>query len=194
MPPSPVPREAWLRLRPPRSWRAGVIKIQPNRRWRSLTWPRPFPDFSTAPAALIPTLQVVTLSCFSETTGSAFLETCLGCATDPLVRAVFRELLGDDVDHARLGWAHLHSQRLTTENRVALADWIARIAHANLRSWRRRPQFASSPTFTTRGCPSWETIDLAVIGAMRTLIFPGFERAGYQLHAVRTWFEDLLRQ
>jgi hypothetical protein len=150
----------------------------------------PFPDFSSARPELIPTLYVVTLSCFSETTGSAFLEACLREAGDPMVRALLRELLTDDIDHARIGWAHLHSRRLSDDCRVALADWIAPITRANLATWRRRPAVPPSAALAMRGCPAWEVVDRAVLVAIRDLIFPGFERAGYRLEPVRTWFEE----
>jgi hypothetical protein len=49
----------------------------------------------------------VALSCVTETLSTAFLLQLRARAVDEAVRSTVREILRDEVDHARLGWAHL---------------------------------------------------------------------------------------
>jgi hypothetical protein len=123
----------------------------------------------------------------NETTGSAYLECSLAVTTAPLARAALRQLLSDEIDHARLGWAHLASPRLPFPIRAAVAPWIQPMMAANLRQWRDRASLTPSETLTAHGCPPWALVDAAVLGAMRDLIVPGFARFGYDMRPVAEW-------
>ena len=69
--------------------------------------PSPMPQLARAPLALRPTLHTLAMGCINETIASAWLEASLRDATLPLARRVIRELIADDIHHARMGWAHL---------------------------------------------------------------------------------------
>ena len=43
----------------------------------------------------------------NETTAGVFLEVCLAHAEGALAKAALSELLSDEIDHGRIGWAHL---------------------------------------------------------------------------------------
>lgn len=55
--------------------------------------------------------EVVATCCITETESMGFLTTLLGCVRDARRRRILRELAEDEVRHARLGWAHLASER-----------------------------------------------------------------------------------
>jgi hypothetical protein len=55
--------------------------------------------------------EVVAVCCISETMNTALLGRCLEVAKEPDIRATLRDLLKDEVRHARLGWAHLAAER-----------------------------------------------------------------------------------
>src|SRR5215472_7573582 len=80
---------------------------------RDVAWPPPgraaMPELAKAPKELRPTLHTVAMGCVNETIASAWLDESLRPATSPLARAALRELIADDIHHARLGWAHLAS-------------------------------------------------------------------------------------
>ena len=72
--------------------------------------PHPAPS-AVAPAGLAEedavTYELVAACCVTESVSVAVLTALLSAASDPSLRAVLRELAGDEVAHARLGWAHL---------------------------------------------------------------------------------------
>jgi hypothetical protein len=139
------------------------------------------PTYDGAGDELRHTLHVAAQCCLNETTASAFLERCLRDTTDAPARALLRELLSDEVDHARLGWAHLASPRLPTETRQAVASWLPRMIATNARMWGRRPAIAITPAHAAYGVPTWETVDDVVADAFDELIVPGFAHVGIAL-------------
>src|SRR6187549_3757467 len=62
------------------------------------------PEHRGAPAELVSTLHVLGHCAMNETFASAFLEASVGMTDAPLGRAALRELLSDEIDHARIGW------------------------------------------------------------------------------------------
>ena len=141
--------------------------------------PRPLdlPRYDGADEALRHTLHVVGQCCLNETTASAFLERCLKLATDEPVRAPLRALLADEVDHARLGWAHLASPRLSAQTRAAVAGWLPRMVATNRRMWHK-PELPVAPVYAAHGLPSTAEVDAAVEAALADLIVPGLRHVG----------------
>jgi hypothetical protein len=52
-------------------------------------------------------LHVVEMCCLNETFTGVYLTESLARATDPTMRAAIESLLEDEIDHGRVGWAHL---------------------------------------------------------------------------------------
>lgn len=150
--------------------------------------PRPgqLPRYDGASEELRASLLVVAQCCLNETTASAFLERCLHATTAPLVRATFRELLSDEVDHARLGWAHLASPRLSSETRAQIAAWLPSLVAANLRAWHARPDVPTAPVYAVHGVLPLATTNAAVDAAVDDLILPGLRHVGIEV-ATSSW-------
>jgi hypothetical protein len=55
--------------------------------------------------------EVVAVCCVSETMNVALMTRCMEVVKDQEIRATLHELLKDEVQHARLGWAHLAAER-----------------------------------------------------------------------------------
>jgi hypothetical protein len=51
--------------------------------------------------------SMVEVSSIGETLAAAFIGACRSAAKDPVARALFSELLADEVHHARIGWYYL---------------------------------------------------------------------------------------
>lgn len=81
----------------------------------------------------------------NETLATVWLEQSLAASATPL--SIFANLayLRDEIDHARLGWAHLASEALDADLREALASCIPRLLAANLPLWRTPDPFIRSP-------------------------------------------------
>jgi hypothetical protein len=118
----------------------------------------------------------------NETTASAFLEACLQCATGSLARAACRELLSDEIDHARIGWGFLETVR--PELRTKMVPWLLPIIRANFQIWRERQQ---KDTLAAHGAPPMQLIDAALVAAVRDLIVPGLARLQLPVEPIQIW-------
>jgi hypothetical protein len=126
----------------------------------------------------------------NETTASAFLEACLTHARGGVARAALRELLSDEIDHGRIGWAHLAS--LSASVRAELSPWLLPMAFLNLRTWRE--QSPDDPrhrdVWTLHGVLPASVTHAALVDALRTLIVPGFKDLGFHTRAVEAWLDE----
>jgi hypothetical protein len=147
------------------------------------------PEHRGAPARLVPTLHVLGHCAMNETFASAFLEASLGLAEAPLARAALRALLSDEIDHARIGWAHLAA--LTQRQRAELTPWLDSLVYANLKMWRdARRAAVTDPALHRHGAPPAQAIERALLGAVRELIIPGLARFGLPTRALEIWLAD----
>ena len=144
------------------------------------------PRLEGATPELRHTLHVVGQCSLNETTASAFLEACLLAARAELAQAALRELLSDEIDHARIGWIHLASVR--AEVRARVGRLLLPMAQANLKMWRSYPRaYGESETLAAHGAPSASVIEDALVGAMRDLVIPGFAMLGIATAQVEAW-------
>lgn len=143
-----------------------------------------------ASPALRDTLFVVGQCVFNETTASAFLETCLKHAEGALARAALQELLSDEIDHGRIGWAHLAS--LDESQRAALAPWLLPMAFLNLRQWRVESGYdpAHSEALTRHGSPASSVLHAALVDALSSLIVPGLLQLGLEIEPLKCWLDQ----
>jgi hypothetical protein len=151
--------------------------------------PVPLPPHGTAPDELRPTLHIAAMCCINETLASAWLETCRADATVPLARAALRELLADDVDHARIGWAHLASSMVTPAVRSKIAGWLPRLLEASMLPWlvgAGEPGYAGFPA---HGVPSSATTRDVVKTTARDVVLVGFEQLGVDTSSAHEWMQ-----
>lgn len=147
------------------------------------------PEHPGAEGELLHTLHVLGHCAMNETFASAFLETSLEFTQAPLARVAIQELLSDEIDHARLGWAHLAS--LDEARRRAVARWIPSMLRANLRMWRSSPRpYSSDPVVYRHGAPPAHAVEAALRGAIADLMVPGLEHFGLPTATIRAWLAD----
>jgi hypothetical protein len=120
----------------------------------------------------------VALSCVTETLATALLLELRRRATDADVRATLNEILRDEVDHARLGWAHLAAVSRTGDPGW-LAPHVPGMLHAALGG--QVPQgetSATEPDLSGYGLlPRARVLDV-VRAVSADVLFPGLERFG----------------
>jgi hypothetical protein len=135
-------------------------------------------------------LFIVGQCVLNETTAGAFLEVCLSHARGSLAAAALRELLSDEIDHGRVGWAYLAS--LDERQRAGISTWLLPMAFLNLREWRREspedPEY--SPALCWHGAPPASVIHRALVDALESLIVPGLRELGMATTALQTWLAD----
>jgi hypothetical protein len=148
--------------------------------------PVPMPGLKGAPDELRPTLHVLAMGCVNETIASAWLEASLKDAVSPLVRAALRELIADDIHHARLGWAHLASRFVSRERRLELGAWLPGLLEAAALPWTRTRE-DTDEGFPREGVPSRRaTLDI-VKKTVRGVILPGFDALGVPVSRADEW-------
>jgi hypothetical protein len=124
----------------------------------------------------------------NETFASAVLESALASTTGALAKAALRELLSDEIDHARIGWGFLAS--LDVETRAAITPWLPALLRANIREWRTADRgYPSDPTLVAQGALSQELLEGALLGALRELILPGLRHLGIATGELDAWVE-----
>jgi len=133
-------------------------------------------------------LYVVGQCALNETFASAYLTAAREECTSPLGRAALRELLADEIDHARVGWAYLMSA--SAELRVSLSDWILPLTVCNLREWQEvatQSEGHSTGELAAHGVPRAEAIREALEEAVSGVLLPGFAHVGLDTRAMERW-------
>lgn len=160
---------------------------------RPIPWPPPgpvpMPSHARAPDALRPTLRATAMGCINETIACAWLEASLKDATSPLARAAIRELMADDVHHARLGWAHLASSRVTPQIRAQVAAWLPRLLRTAALPWVKKAE-GYGEGLPAHGHPSSHTTRAVVVQTLAEVVLPGLDRLGVATGPARAWIEE----
>jgi hypothetical protein len=149
-------------------YRGGEV---PFPRPRAVAKPAPTPS----QARLAATLHVVQNCCFNESVAMVFLRTCLDQAEHELVRLALRELMREEVDHSRIGWAHLSSAAVTDEERRAVARAVPGFSDDMRTLW-----LGGKPAEVPRGhgVLARQELEQVVEEALAELILPGLEHCG----------------
>jgi hypothetical protein len=130
-------------------------------------------------------LYVIGQCVFNETLASAYLSASLDAAGHPLARSALRELLSDEIDHARIGWAYLGA--LPKDLHRDVVDWLPALAIANLREWRKLTLPTANTSLERHGFLQKDRIEEALLHAMRDLIVPGIAHVGFGSVALERW-------
>lgn len=142
-------------------------------------FPRPRQVEKPAPtpsqARLAATLHVVQNCCFNESVAMVFLRTCLDQAEHELVRLALRELMREEVDHSRVGWAHLSSVAVTEADRDGVARAVPRFIDDMRQLWLTDP---GPPVPPGHGVLDPPELARVVEEALDELILPGLEHCG----------------
>lgn len=144
------------------------------------------PKHPGAPEHLLPSLHVLGHCVMNETFASAFLEAASLTTTGAVTRAALRELLSDEIDHARIGWAYLASA--PGQLRRELQPWLLDVARGNLRMWRQTPRaYPTNPRIIEQGAPSAEQVETALRAGLHDLIVPGLKHVGFEVGELEQW-------
>jgi hypothetical protein len=124
-----------------------------------------------------------------ETLAAALLLACRKRARDPVARALFRSLLGDEVVHARFGWYYLHwrAPQWTRAERQVIADRLGEfVADIEQSLWfgRDAPE-AARASADALGVLDSETQRGVVKEVMEEEIVPALDAVG--LGASHAW-------
>jgi hypothetical protein len=147
----------------------------------------PFPRLTSAPVELRPTLHAIGLCCINESIATVWLGQCLAYGSAPLVRAATRIHVADEVSHARAGWAHLASLRISKTEKRELAKWILPLLRANVAQWLEAGPTLDVPA---HGLPPQAVHHDLVFSVVRGVILPGFAHVGLDVPEALAWASE----
>lgn len=127
-------------------------------------------------------------SAVNETLAVTYLAACLADAESDAVRRVLKELLSDEVRHARIGWAVLGSPKLSSHDRDAIASFMPALLELCVGTWLADNE-TDYPDDVPRGhgCIGHSSISLAVDEALQDVILPGLGHVGIDATSARRW-------
>jgi hypothetical protein len=146
------------------------------------------PTFGNCPPALNRLLGLVLHSCVSETMAAVCLRNGLALCRSPTARAATRQLLQDDLNHARLGWAHLASAHVDVDSKRHVGSALPTLLRLGHESWLNEPRPADgNPAHGVLGRSGFR--DLART-ALAEIVLPGLEHVGIDTRAGRDWLAE----
>jgi hypothetical protein len=154
------------------------------------------PAPEVAPARLSPerriTYELVAFCCLTESINATLLTRSFAVATEPDSRVAMREILADEVQHARLGWAHLAQ----SNDRAWVSEHFTTMLEATVPEELRDPRIQSDPSPALRAHGVFARAELReiLIECVDGVITPGFSLLGVDAEPIRTWMTNNVRQ
>ncbi|HEX9296426.1 MAG TPA: ferritin-like domain-containing protein [Polyangiaceae bacterium] len=135
--------------------------------------------------------EVVALSCVTETLSAALLGAMVDKAEDVWVKATVHRILRDEIDHGRLGWAHLSLEFARGYGRF-LGDYLPAMLEGTVDDELFRDDEDDE---TLAGLGALCRMDRRTLftGTMREIVFPGLERFGVDTSAGAQWLGEKLQ-
>ncbi|OJY25737.1 MAG: hypothetical protein BGO98_34525 [Myxococcales bacterium 68-20] len=130
-----------------------------------------------------PVVHAIANCAISETIASAFLSRSLDEAQSALSHAVVRELLEDEVDHSRIGWALLAG--MDKGEQRALTAVLPQIVRIVRNLWLDAAEKTGDDLPRGHGCLRGTDLLTVVDDAFRELVIPGLSYAGIDPTSVR---------
>ncbi len=137
--------------------------------------------------------EVVAMSCITETLSTALLGELRDATPEGRVREVLSEILKDEVQHARLGWAHLASERSRGPGRF-LAEALPRMLEdtASSEVFQVGEPDAADVAEALRGMGALPRTErrARLAETLEQVVFPGLESLGVDASGGRAWLAE----
>ncbi len=112
------------------------------------------PSFGFDDPVMENAVLVASMCCINESIACVWLEACLRVASAPIAVAANRLHLREEVNHARLGWAHLASYAVPEHVRRDIGGIVAALVRANRPLWDEPPSQVPVEGVAEHGCLS----------------------------------------
>ena len=132
--------------------------------------------------------EVVAACCITETESTSVLTTLLHSARGGRMQRILRELLRDEVNHSRVGWAHLAHERSHGDVRF-LDPLIPAMLEGSVapRLFEVAPPELESPELLACGVLPHSMKRSVFIQTLLEVVFPGLESLGVHTGPAREW-------
>jgi hypothetical protein len=165
-------------------------------RGSAIMWPgpqhAPLPMFVPAGGALRAALLITTLCCINETLACSVLEAQMMVGKSPLAKAAYQSILADEIDHGRMGWAHLASRHVGADIRNEIGNWLPFMLEDRFRELFQ-PGPLPAHNCQEHGFLSRHERQLVIRDGLRDVVFPGFRHIGVDPSKGDAWLEDAFR-
>jgi hypothetical protein len=132
-------------------------------------------------------LFVVLQSCINEGVATGYLQRCLDEASTPVARAAVRDILSDEVHHARLGWSQLASGKMPSSVRADIAEALPTLLRMVAEAWTSPVPDSPPPPPDGHGVVAMSALPEVVRTTYAELILPGFDAVGVDTAPARRW-------
>jgi hypothetical protein len=137
--------------------------------------------------------ELVAMSCITETLSTALLIEMRAQARDRAVISVVHEVLQDEVQHARLGWAHLAASASSSSlDRLSelLPRMLAETVHEEI--FTTEPGTTNAALASLGGLSRTDRCTIFVT-TVREVVLPGLRHHGVDTRPADRWLEARLR-
>jgi hypothetical protein len=156
--------------------------------------PAPPPAFPVCSPRVQRALFAALHSAVNETLAVTYLSACLADAQSEAPRRVLKQLLSDEVRHARIGWAVLASPRLSSQDRDAIASFMPALLDLCVGTWLADNEAEYPDELATgHGCITHTSIARTIDAALDDVILPGLEHVGIDARAAQLWRRETRR-
>jgi len=131
-----------------------------------------------APGPMLSALHLVAMSCLNESIACVRLAEALKLTRVDVVKDALHQILRDEVQHARAGWAHLAGQHVTVEMKAAIGRFVPHLISASLRGLIEENDSIPSEHFAAFGLPHLDLAREHAQKAVFDVVLPGFVRLG----------------
>jgi hypothetical protein len=155
----------------------------------------PFPEHSPVVEApplsgrpdhqLAGVLYVVMQSCINEGVATVYLQRSLAEATFVLARAAVRDILEDEIRHARFGWSLLAGETMRGPWRAGVGEALPTLLERVADAWISLYDAELAPVPAGHGTIDGDAMREVVRDAYEDLILPGFDRVGVDTRPAR---------
>lgn len=138
--------------------------------------PAALPEFGSGDEAVEVALVVLGMAAINESIASEWIRSSFKVATAPTALFANRAHLHDEIDHARLGWAHLAS--LDERMRARLRPYVAGALAVNIAQWKKADAHLPREGVPAHGHLGETESNAAVDAAVADVIEPGLRLLG----------------
>lgn len=139
--------------------------------------------------------EIVAMSCVTETLSAALLGELVDRATDSLVRETMHGILRDEVNHARLGWAHLAAERergvMDVVGPSLPAMLAGTVSEELFASWAEHP---AQEMLSGLGALDRAERRRIFSDTLSQVIFPGLKHFGVDTKSGENWLVERMRK
>jgi hypothetical protein len=150
---------------------------------REVPWPNPPPPTAVCnePAGVRCATHVFSLCCLNETIAGSYLQACVDASEASLANVVFGELLADEIDHARVGWAYLASPAMSDQVREQIRRRFLPLRDATMRLWATQNPSLLPDGLPSHGLLSRRAVEAIVGEAIASVVVPGLASVGIRV-------------